>query len=284
MTDIVNEEALEITVETDKLTLPEIKWNKEAIQEKLDIVLKKYKGLEFTPDQLVAAKKDLAAIRGVKTSLNDEKKTVKKTWNINYITFEDEIKTMMASLDLTIEDIDDQVKSFEEVLKENRRKEIRFLKEWIEVADHMEFNETWLLKKWVSTDDKKLKELLKGHKEEIDRKNKIVKAQAVTYSMEPTFYLEKLKEQQLDQVLERMSEDYMREQQKKEIEREEAAAENETIVPIPGVVKNAPVGSTEPMTINKDERVLEFTRLIKGTKTQLVMLKAYADQIGVEII
>ena len=68
--------------------------------------------------------------------------------------------------------------------------------------------------------------------------------------------------------------------QKKEIIREEAAAETETIVPIPRIVSRP----TKPAAINPDEKVMELARTLKGTKTQLAMLKAYADQIGVEII
>ena len=77
----------ELTVITNELVLPEIKWNEKEVSQAVMELVKKYAGLELTEVQLASAKKDLAGIRKVKTNLNNEKKKVKKVWNKNYVEF-----------------------------------------------------------------------------------------------------------------------------------------------------------------------------------------------------
>lgn len=269
------ETGTELVVTTNELKLPEIKWNKEEIQKHIDALVTKYKGLEFDETQLDAAKGDLAAIRKVKTNLNEEKKTVKKTWNENYTVFEDDIKVMMGALEGVIDDINEQVKTFQEKQAKERKAAIMFYKEYTDIEKYTTFNDDWLLKKWESKDDQKIKEELILIKETIDRNIKIIKQTAAANNQDAKGYLKRLETQPLDVILERMSDD------KKVADNAAAAARintpEEVFVPIKPEVTEAPVIDTE-------EQVLRITRILVGTGTQLSMLKAYADKIGVDIL
>jgi hypothetical protein len=247
----------ELTVKTNELVLPEIKWNKEEVVEAVNELVEKYNGLEFDESQLDIAKKDLAQIRKVKKNLNSEKIKIKKAWNTNYTSFEDEIKAEMAKIDTLANDIDNQVKTYTDKQKTDRKQAITFYKEWTDIASHIMFDDAWLLKKWESKDDEKLKTLFVELKEEIDRGNKIIKQTATSNNLKPDMYLEKFKSMPLDAVVELIIE----------------TAANQTTEEAPQVVE-----------VDTEAQVLSITRTLKGTKSQLQALKDYAEKIGVEWI
>ena len=151
----------ELTVKTNKLELPEIVWNQEEVEKAVGVLVKKYKGLQFTEEQAKEAAEDLAAIRKVRKNLNDEKIKVNKEWNIPYTKFENAVKVSLKDIDNIIANVDKQVKEFKENQKTARKAQIQFYKEWIDVAAYITFDESWLLKKWESKDDVKIKEHLK---------------------------------------------------------------------------------------------------------------------------
>src|SRR6056297_2138919 len=140
----------ELTVKTNELVLPKIKWNESEVSEAVTELVKKYDGLKFDEEQLPIAKKDLAAIRKVKKNLNNEKIKVKKAWNENYTEFELDIKAYMSDIDAVINDIDTQVKTYEQNLKNARRDEIMDFDEYQAIKEFVTFDDKWLLKKWTN--------------------------------------------------------------------------------------------------------------------------------------
>lgn len=90
-----------------------ISTNFDQVEAELKIILNNYRGIIVTEDTVAASKKDVAALRKIRTSIDDEKKKVKKLWNVPYQEFEDRCKQLMALVDEPINEINKQVNEFE---------------------------------------------------------------------------------------------------------------------------------------------------------------------------
>ena len=132
-----------------------LKWNFEELNKALDANLAKYKGVVYSADQIVLAKKDRAALNGFKKAVNDRKTQLKKEFCAPYDEFADQVKQLIGKVDEVSSEIDAQVKAFEEAEKEAKRKEMeRF---WFDIKPDKElipfeqiFDQKWL-NKTVST-------------------------------------------------------------------------------------------------------------------------------------
>ena len=237
-----------------KQVVAQIEWNKEvALQEAKDIMAK-YEGLEFTEEQLPEAKKELATLRKVSKEINSQALAIDKELTLPVKTFRNEVKEVKAIVDSGVAFIDEQVKSFENALKEERRLEILSLDEFEAISEFVTFDESWLLKKW---NDKLLVELFTSVKNDLDSSINTISLLATTNGLDKEFYIDKLKVQSLEQVVERITEDM----QNLKVEVKEEAP---TII------------------VDTNEKVVEVTRTLKGTVTELKELKRYAESIGVE--
>ena len=244
----------ELTVKTNEFKLPTITWNKNEVSTTVDEVVSKYQGLEFDESQLDVAKKDLASLRKIKKNLNQQKIDVKKQWNVNYTSFENDIKAEMAKIDNVVNDIDNQVKEYTEKQKQARAQVIKFYAEWCDIEKYTEFQNEWLLKKWESKEDEKLRELFVSIKDEHDRGVKIIKQTCASHNLKADMYLDRFNTDTLDNVVELII---------------DTAANNE-------------VQATEPVEIDTTSQVLTTRWELKGTKSQLIALKDYAEKIGVD--
>jgi hypothetical protein len=119
---------------------------KTALAEEIEI----YKNLIVTEENLQASKKDLAALRKIRTQIDDRKKAVKKAFIEPYTKFENEVKEAFAILDEPINHIDKQVKEFEEQRKSEKKEHCREVYSAAvgDMADFIPFerifNEKWL--------------------------------------------------------------------------------------------------------------------------------------------
>lgn len=119
---------------------------KEALAEEIEI----YKNLIVTEDNIQASKRDLAALRKIRTQIDDRKKAVKKAFIEPYTQFENEVKEAFAILDEPINHIDSQIKEFEEQRKAEKKEHCRevYLAAIGDMADFIPFerifNEKWL--------------------------------------------------------------------------------------------------------------------------------------------
>ena len=132
-----------------------LKWNFEELNKALDANLAKYKGVVYSADQIVLAKKDRAALNGFKKAVNDRKIQLKKEFCAPYDEFADQVKQLIGKVDEVSSEIDAQVKAFEEAEKEAKRKEMEQF--WFDIKPDKElipfeqiFDEKWLNKS-VST-------------------------------------------------------------------------------------------------------------------------------------
>lgn len=119
---------------------------KAALVEKMEL----YKDAQFTEDSKNIAKKEIAALRNIKSAIDEKRKTVKNECLKPYADFEEKAKELMRIIDEPINLIDSQVKAFDEKRKQEKMKKIQEI--YIEVIGDMGeylpldtvFNTKWL--------------------------------------------------------------------------------------------------------------------------------------------
>lgn len=141
-------ENLEIKVQQSVGT---ITTNFDDIEKNLKMLLSNYQGIVVTDDTVKESKKDIAELRKIKTSIDDEKKRIKKIWNVPYVEFETKCKNLMALVDEPINEINKQVAEFEQ--KAIDQKKLDFMELYSEniedLSDFIPFEVT-LEDKWTN--------------------------------------------------------------------------------------------------------------------------------------
>lgn len=231
-----------------------VEWNKEQAIKEAQEIMAKYEGLEFTEEQLPDAKKEIAALRKVSKEINAQALAIDKELTTPVKTFRNEVKEVKTIVDNGIDYINDQVKAFEEKQSNERRVDILSFEEFAPISEYCNFDESWLLKKWK---DKDLKELFITIKKDIDSAVNTISLLATTNGLDKEFYVNKLKSNTLEQVVERITED-MQNLKKEEV--------------------------SEPVVkLDLTEDTIEFNAKIIGTKSSIKALLNYANSIGVKV-
>ena len=121
-----------------------IETNFEEIEKNLKITLANYKGIVVTEDTLKESKKDVAELRKLKTSIDNEKKAIKKAWNEPYTEFENKCKELMTLVDEPIAEINNQVVKFEAKQIEEKKQHLNglYLENIEEYTDYLSFEDT----------------------------------------------------------------------------------------------------------------------------------------------
>ena len=121
-----------------------IETNFEEIEKNLKITLANYKGIVVTEDTLKESKKDVAELRKLKTSIDNEKKAIKKAWNEPYTEFENKCKELMTLVDEPIAEINNQVVKFEAKQIEEKKQHLNglYLENVEEYTDYLSFEDT----------------------------------------------------------------------------------------------------------------------------------------------
>lgn len=88
--------------------------NFKEIKEALEVQMTAYTTLEITEEGQKEAKADLATLRKIRKSVDDQRKTVKKEYMAAYDEFEAEVKGLLAVIDEPITMIDSKLKEFDE--------------------------------------------------------------------------------------------------------------------------------------------------------------------------
>lgn len=167
----------------EKYDLQPIKFNFEELKSKLTDSLEKYQGLVVTEDNLSDSTKTRTELNKLKTSIEDERKRIKKEWNEPYVAFENQIKELVGLVDKPIQCLDTQIKAFEDERKENKRKEIQ------EFFDDNNTNELIKLdmifdEKWLNKGEKieKIKETILSTLGRIETSLNVIKTQNTKYT------------------------------------------------------------------------------------------------------
>ena len=167
----------------EKYELQPIKFNFDELKGKLTESLEKYQGLVVTEDNLSDSTKTRTELNKLKTSIEDERKRIKKEWNEPYVAFENQIKELVGLVDKPIQCLDTQIKAFEDERKENKRKEIQ------EFFDENNTNELIKLdmifdEKWLNKGEKidKIKETILSTLGRIETSLNVIKTQDTKYT------------------------------------------------------------------------------------------------------
>lgn len=258
--------------EITELILPKIKWNnKEIITKKVKGLVDKYAKLIITEADIPEAKKQLAGIRKTSKYINTERITIKKNWNKNYIVFENEVNEVIEKIKTAENNIAEQVNSFNENLKIEKRKLITSLPEYELAKDYIDFNNAWLNKGYdIMNIAQELKNTVNYIKE--------IKVLTKIRNIEADKYLILLKTHSFFDIL-KMINEYV-----PPIISEPVPASG----PISGPVKATtfkPTSHTPTShTPASHKAILTITRILTGTREQLIELNEYAKEIGVIII
>lgn len=127
-----------------------IETNKEAIKAALAERVAPYKTLVVTPESKSNAKKDLADLRKIVNSIDEQRKMVKQTWMAPYMLYEADCKELTGEVNEAIDNINGQVKAIEAAEKEQKKSDLAdyFTDNASDVADYISFesifDQRWL--------------------------------------------------------------------------------------------------------------------------------------------
>ena len=127
-------------------------WNHEEIEKAVAEKMSYYKGLVYTDDQIIEAKKDRAALNKFIAALKAKDREIKKLCLQPYEAFHEKMLQIIRQVEEPAALIDDQVKEYEEGQKAAKLEEIRKLYEekgfqpWVTLERIM--NDSWLNKSY----------------------------------------------------------------------------------------------------------------------------------------
>jgi hypothetical protein len=99
-----------------------LNWNFAELNAQLDAGLKKYDGLVFDDSEISLAKKTRADLNRFKTSIDNQRKNIKKQFCAPYDEFAEQAKELCTKIDSVSSKIDIQIKDYEEQTKQNKKK------------------------------------------------------------------------------------------------------------------------------------------------------------------
>lgn len=228
-----------------------IEWDKATALKEANEIMAKYDGLEFTEEQLPEAKKEIAALRKVSKEINAQALAIDKELTAPVKEFRNDVNEVKAIVDNGVNFINEQVITFETKLKQERQEEIEAFEEYQAIKDYGNFDPDWLLKKW---NDKLLKEYFNEVSNTIESSINTIKLMCTQNKLDSELYVDKLKSQSLEQVAQRIVEDF------ELLHKKEAPA----------------------IVIEESTTITTVTRNLTGTVPQLKELKRYAISIGVK--
>lgn len=158
---------MELRVEP--VTFPEaIRFNYEELKAEITSSTEMYKNLVYTDDQIDDAKKKRAELNKWIKVLTDEHIKIKKECLKSYEEFEWKIKDLVEIVNESVRSIDKQIKEFEQIKKEEKRKEIEALFETIGFQSFVQLPMIWD-EKWLnaSVSMKSIEEKMRARLNEI---------------------------------------------------------------------------------------------------------------------
>ena len=141
--------ALEMIVSPIKST--PISWNWEQLKAEIAERMEPYQSVLVTADGVTAAKKDLANLRKLESTLEDQRKAIKKECEKPYKEFEARMKEITGIIHLGIDNINTQVKAFEDAeIKEKQSQIEKFYAITAgELDEHISLDKLWN-PKWLN--------------------------------------------------------------------------------------------------------------------------------------
>ncbi len=100
-------------------------WNNAELLEAVELDLQEYDGIEYTDDQMDAAKKHRATLNAFIKSMNDERIRIGKVYAAPYEKFKGEVDEVISAVKKAVESIDSQVKAHELARQQKKEADIR---------------------------------------------------------------------------------------------------------------------------------------------------------------
>lgn len=107
--------------------LPPVQWNYDEVKKWIEDGLANYKGIVYTPDTIVQAKKDRASLNKLVDAIDAKRKEMKAHYLQPYEAFEAQAKELVAMVKAVNAEIDAQVKAYEAFKKEEKLQQIKAL-------------------------------------------------------------------------------------------------------------------------------------------------------------
>ena len=271
---------MELSLQTAKINLPQSIANLEELKAELQPKLEKYNNLVVTADSIKEAKADKAILNKLRSTIDDQRKAIKKQYLEPYNVLETQCKEVIALIDAPIQAIDKQIKVFDEIEENEKYTELNeaFVNldppEWIQFENIL--NPKWR-NKTLKTDTL-ITEIKGAVKELVDGLNKITEM----YAQEPyllsitEFFKEHKDFSKAAVYAAQMRTAYEKEKQEKlKAEMLAAAAEQEN------TLLNA---SEQPATVTNDNTLVQDTEAQKTpieTATESIK-KVYKGKFEVE--
>lgn len=108
----------------EQLLPQSVNFNYEQLKAELQGSLEKYQNMVVTKDSIKDAKDDRAKLNKLRTSIDDQRKIIKKAWNVPYDAFEKKVKELTGLIGEPIATIDKQLAVYEDQRKAEKREEI----------------------------------------------------------------------------------------------------------------------------------------------------------------
>ena len=111
----------------EELLPKQIGFNVDELKPWIEESIAKYQNMVVTADTIKDAKDDRARLNKLRSSIEDERKRIKKEWNKPYTAFEKKVKSLVGLIDKPIENIDGQLKTYEDHRKQEKQAAIQAL-------------------------------------------------------------------------------------------------------------------------------------------------------------
>ena len=123
MQELEQEQTTALIIKTDA-HLGVIDDNFDSLKIEIGKQMMKYQGLVFTDENIKEAKTTKAELNKMITTLEENRKAIKRKWNDPYNAFEAKVKEVVALIQGPLAEIDKQIVDFEERRKAEKRKAV----------------------------------------------------------------------------------------------------------------------------------------------------------------
>lgn len=262
-----------------------------------------YKGLTFDEETVKEGKKTVAELKKIQKSVNDFKVKTKKELTESVALFESQCKDIISEFDEPINFISNQLDVFETERVNNKTFRIKSLislgYEQAEIEpkfQNVAFKEDWLN---ITKKEKEIEEEIRYQLKEcanaqdkyysncatIQKLVKIANLEnQLNVGLDEQTFIKMLDYKTIEQIEELINQSADR--QKKSEQEYKTKVETQAQVNAAEIIEKVTeqIEKIIPVDRPEGEPVYERTIKIKGTKTQLVALKNYLEQVGIEVL
>lgn len=292
--------------------LSRIEWNYEEFKKNVQEIAKQYEGLQYTEEQIKDAKEDRAKLNGMKKDISARRIAVKKAIMAPYDEFEKEVKEVESLIDEQVTAIDTQVKEYENKVKEAKKKALEDYFNEINDMEDLKIDVIWDFR-WLNatTSMKKAKEEIaskvNGIREGLnslastntpymaEAKDVLFKTGDFAKAFAEHSRLSELHRKEEERKAKLEAEKAERERLAREAEAERAAQEAAQPVEVseseslpwdePAKEETAPqpvIPAPQPQ--EQPQKMYRSSFTIRGTKEQIMSVKAFILEHGIEIV